>query len=170
MEPTPREQADRILDRILKALRGAMADRGVKFYAQEIGVSHASLLHKIEPENTGDALTLRQFALLLVLLPAGEVMRPLAAELGGMWFSLPPASQVGADLHRLMTEAAAEFGDVSRSLLDGTDPNGPGGVAWTDGEIDRLERETDEAVAKFKQIIEAARRNRAAPHLRAVGP
>lgn len=158
---TPKERADRLAERLLKALRTAMAERGVKHYAGELGLRHESLLHKIEPENPADALTLRQLLHLLVLVDVGAVMRPVAAELGGQWLTIPSADQVGGCLHRLMSEASREFGRVANVLIAATDPDSPGGSDWTDEELDALEREADAANDKLHLIVAAARRRKA---------
>jgi len=160
-EATPNDNAERVLNRLLLALRQAMAGRGVKWFADEIGLRHDTLLHKIEPDNRSDMLTLRQLVRLLVRIDAGAVMRPLAAELGGQWITVPAADRVGADLHRLMSEASREFGQVAEALLAGSDPGGPAGADWTDEECDALERKADQANDKLHRIVASARQRKA---------
>jgi hypothetical protein len=158
---TPNDHAERVLDRLLTALRAAMAPRGVKWFAGEIGLRHDTLLHKTDPSNPADMLTLRQFLRLVVRVDAGAVMRPVAAELGGQWITVPSPERIGADLHRLMTEASREFGRVANVLIAATDPDSPGGSDWTDEELDALEREADAANDKLHLIVAAARRRKA---------
>ena len=160
---TPNETADIITRRLLQGFRQAMAGRGVKFYALELGLNHETLLHKVEPDNLKDALTLRQVVRLLAMVDAGQVMRPLAESLGGQWLTLPDASAVGQDVHRAMTEAIKEVGDISAALLAGSDPTSPGGTRYTEAELDVVDKELDEAVAKLRQAVAAARARKVVP-------
>ena len=160
---TPNETADIITRRLLEGFRQAMAGRGVKFYALELGLNHETLLHKVEPDNLKDALTLRQVVRLLAMVDAGQVMRPLAESLGGQWLTLPDVSTVGEDVFRLVTETAKEFGDWSNALLAGADPNSPGGTSYTEAELDDCERELDEMVSKARAALAATRSRKAQP-------
>ena len=165
MAETIYEKGQRFQERLLTGIRAAMrAGDGAKHYAGELGISHHALLNKTDPDNMSDALTVEQLARLLVAVPdAGPALRPALEVIGGIYISPPPATRVGADLHRLMTDASCEFGDIAAALLDATDPDSPGGERWTDTEIDNLERQADEARGKIAALVIAARARRAAP-------
>ena len=161
-DPTPREQAQQVEHALLRDLRAATADRGVKWYAAELGVGHETLLHKLGPDEEGHHLTLRQALLLLVLADPAPVLRGLAREFGGQYLAPPDAGRVGSDLHRLMAEAVRELGEVSDAMLKATDAHGPGGSAWTDGELEELERQAQDVRERMDRIVEAARVQRVA--------
>jgi len=165
MAETIYEKAQRLQERLLTGLRAAMrAGDGAKYYAGELGISHHALLNKTDPDNMSDALTVEQLSRLLLAVPdPGLALRPALEVVGGLYISAPPAARVGADLHRLMTEASREFGDIAEALLTATDPDSPGGALWTDAELDNLERQADQARGKIAALITAARA-RKAPH------
>lgn len=154
---TPNETAGRLEDEVTRALRVAMAGRGVKWFAGELGHRAETLHHKIDPEDSGHRLTWRDFFRILVRLEdKAGVMIALARGADG-YFTLGGDPPAGANLDGLFLEAADEFGDVAKAIRAARDPAGPGGQGWSLEELDRLEREGAEAAAKLRQVVAAAR-------------
>ena len=158
MALTPNERAQALQDEVLKALRVGMAERGIKWFASELNVRPDALHHKVDPEDPGHPLTMRDFFRLFVRLPdPAGVMRPLSRGAAGHFIPEPLIPE-GATVEKLAIEASAEFGDIHRILQKIGDPGGPGGTLRTPAELDELDKEAEEAVAMVHQLTAAARR------------
>ena len=127
-----------------------------KAFAEKRGVTYQTLVGKY---NINSEKNLRVEEWVQDLLN-GEALGPLqclAHELGCVAVpALPPPSDE-KDLHRLLIQGAIELGDVSRAMLQATDPAGDGGTAITKGELAVLEKELAEALGVFALLREHLR-------------
>jgi len=164
MEPTETsyEKAQRFIEALKSGLRLAMKPRSVKHYAGELGLDHKTLLNKTDPDNCSDTLTLEQAARLLVSVPDhGLAMRPAASVLGGQYFSLNLKGNVPDNIHRSFTQIGIEMGEFGQALVDGADPDSPGGTSYTTEELNKVDAEADDLYSAIKAAVAAAREHAA---------